>query len=234
MKQVTNEKLIQRNKRIGNITSIIGIAILAAGLVLNINPTPTKTLISFGALIVGFIVAQVSTYFVTKFSRSPRFDEIIADNLSKLNNKYTLYVYSTPVPMLLVGPYRIWIPIPISASGTIYYDKKWKQKGGSFLLKLFGQENLGRPGLDVEANEKQIREFLGKHLSESQIPPIKSIFVLLNPKAEIGDVENAPTPIVTVDALRRTIRKFDRKAEEEISQNERKELNDQLEGSKRD
>ena len=228
MQQVTNKKLIQRNKRIGNITSIVGIAILAVGLVLNINPTPTKTLISFGALIVGFIVAQVSTYFVTKFGRSPRFDELIADNLNKLNNKYTFHVYSSPVPMLLVGPYRLWIPIPISASGEIHYDGKWKQKGGSFLLKLFGQENLGRPGLDVEANEKQLREFLSKHFEEGQLPPIESILVVLNPKAEIGDVENAPTEIVTVDALRRTIRKHDRKSEEEIPQEAREKINDLL------
>ena len=228
MKNIVNEKLIKRNKKIGNITSIVGITILAAGLVLNFNPTPTKTLISFGALIVGFIIAQISTYFVTKFSRSPRFDELIADNLSKLNNKYTFYVYSSPVPMLLVGPYRIWVPIPITASGEIHFDKKWKQKGGSFLLKLFGQENIGRPGLDAEANKRQIHEFLTEHLEESEIPPIKPILVLLNPKAEIGDVEDAPMPIVSVDALRRTIRKFDRKTEEEMPKSERERLNNLL------
>ncbi len=231
MKQVTNEKLIQKNKRIGNITSIVGIAILAVGLILNINPTPTKTLISFGALIIGFIVAQVSTYFVTKFGRSPRFDELMAENLNKLNNKYTFYVYSSPVPMLLVGPYRLWIPVPISASGQIHYDGKWKQKGGSFLLKIFGQENLGRPELDVEANEKQMREFLSKHFDEGQLPPIESILVVLNPKTEIGDVEDAPTQIVTVDALRRTIRKYDRKSEEEIPAEFRENLNTLLGGS---
>lgn len=232
MKQITNEKLIKRNKRIGNITSIVGIAILAAGLILNISPTPTKTLISFGALIIGFIVAQVSTYFVTKFGRSPRFDELIAENLAKLNNKYAFYVYSSPVPMLLVGPYRLWIPTPISASGEIYYDKKWKQKGGSFLLKLFGQEKIGRPGLDVEANEKQIREFLDKHFKDSEFPPIKSILISMNPKAEIRNVEDAPTPIVTSDALRRTIRRFDRKAEDEFPQDVREKINVLLGGTK--
>jgi hypothetical protein len=170
---------------------------------------------------------------VTKFGRSPRFDELIAENLNKLNNKYTFYVYSSPVPMLLVGPYRLWVPIPISASGEIHYDGKWKQKGGSFLLKIFGQENLGRPGLDIEATEKQLREFLRKHYPEEELPPIKSVLVLLNPKAEIGDVEDAPTSIVTVDALRRTIRKYDRKAEEEIPQNEREKLNAILGGTER-
>ena len=226
MKQVINEKLIKRNKRIGNIASIIGIAILAAGLILNINPTPTRTFISFGALVIGFIISQISTYYVTKFGRSPRFDEIIADNLSKLNNNYTLFVYSSPVPLLLTGPSGLWIPIAVSASGEIYYDKKWKQSGGNFLLKIFGQENLGRPELEVNTNEKQIWEFLSDHFEDEQIPPINSILVSMHPKATLGDVEDAPTPIVEADALRRTIRRVDRKSEEEISKKDLETINE--------
>ncbi len=214
MNKVINEKLINRNKKIGNITSIVGITILAAGLILNFNPTPTKTMISFGALIIGFIVAQISTYYVNKFGRSPRFDEIIADNLSKLNNNYTLYVYSSPVPMLLTGPSGLWIPVALSASGEIYYDGKWKQRGGSFLLKLFGQEKLGKPELDVKANQNQITEFLSEHFEEGQMPPINSILVSLHPKATIDEVEDAPTMIVDANALRRNIRKIDRKTTE--------------------
>lgn len=216
MNKEINEKLINRNKKIGNIASIAGIAILGAGLVLNFNPTPTKTLISFGALIVGFIVAQISTYFVSRFGRSPRNDEIIAENLDKLNNDYTFYAYNTPVSLLLVGPYGIWIPHPIVASGEIYYDKKWRQRGGSFFLKFFGQENIGRPDAEVIDNEKRIRNLLLKNLDENEMPPINSILVSLHPKATIGNVENAPTPITELDGLRRTIRRYDRKSEVEI------------------
>lgn len=218
MKQITNEKLINRNKKIGNILSIAGIAILVGGLILNFNPNATKTLISFGALIIGFIVAQISTYFVNKFGRSPRFDELISDNLSKLNNNYTFYVYQSPIPMLLVGPAGLWIPIPITASGEIYYDKKWRQRGGGFLLKLFGQENIGRPALDVESHEKSMKDFLSEHLEDEEMPTINSVLVSIHPKATIGDIENAPTPLVQVDALRRYIRRVDRKVEEEIPQ----------------
>lgn len=214
MKIVRNDKLIKRNKVIGNVTSIVGIAILVGGLILSFNPSPTKTLISFIALIVGFIVAQVSTYFVTRFGREPRYDEIIADNLSKLSNDYTFYVYTSPISMLLVGPAGMWIPVPTSAAGEIRYDKRWKQRGGSLMLKLFGQENIGRPAMDIQSNEKEIRKFLSKDLPEDQIPPIKGILVTMNPNAVIGDVADAPELIVEAEALRRTIRKYDRKVED--------------------
>lgn len=226
MKQITNDKLITRNKKIGNITSILGIAILIGGLILNIKPDPTRTILSLGALIVGFVIAQISTFFVTRFGRSPRFDEIIASNLSKLNNEYTFFVYTSPVPMLLTSPHGIWIPVPVSVGGEIYYDGKWRQKGGNVMLKIFGQENLSKPEKDVAAREAQIRKFLEDNLGMDSIPPINNVLVSLHPKAIIGNVEDAPTPIVEVEALRRTIRKVDRKREEEISPELLNKIND--------
>ena len=187
MNKVINEKLIKRNKTIGNVLSISGFAILIGGLILNMNPTPTKTLVSFGALIVGFIVAQISTTYVTRFGRSPRFDEIIADNLSKLNNQYTFYVYNGPVPMLLVGPSGLWIPIPTIAAGEISYDNKWRQRGGSAFMKIFGQESIGKPELEIINQEKLIIDFLKKHVNEEQIPPTNFVLVSMNPKAVIGE-----------------------------------------------
>jgi energy-converting hydrogenase Eha subunit C len=225
MKKVINEKLIKRNKLIGNITSVGGIAILAAGLILNFNPTPLRTMISFAALIIGFIVAQISTHYVNRFARSPRFDEVIADNLSKLNNDYTFFAYSGLVPMILVGPSGMWVPVPVSASGEITYDKKWRQKGGSFLLRFFGQENIGNPDVEASANVRRINELLAQKLDEQEIPPVHSILVSLNPKAVIENIENAPVPMVQVNALRRHIRKVDRKMEEEISKETLQKIN---------
>jgi hypothetical protein len=230
MKLVINEKLIKRNKTIGNVMSFVGIAILIGGLVVSFNPTPTKTIISFASLIVGFIVSQASTFFVNRFARDPRFDEVIADNLNKLNNDYTLYVYSSPIPILLVGPQGFWMPVPVSASGEIYYDKKWKQHGGSFLLKLFGQENIGKPEVDVEANEKALNEFFRKYLPDMEVPTVSSVLVSMNPEAGIGDVDKAPLPIVDASALRRYIRKIDRKVEVDIAPEVLDEINDTLQG----
>lgn len=228
MKLIRNDKLINRNKKLGNILFIAGIAVLGTGLVLSFNPTTEKMLYSFAALIVGFILSQVSTFFVNRFGRSPRFDELIAENLAKFSNEYSLYVYTAPVPVLLVGPGGIWVPAPVNASGEIYYDKKWRQRGGSGMLKLFGQENLGKPEMDVANNEEELTKFLVKFLKEDEMPTINSILVSMNPKAEIGDVSEAPTPIVQFDALRRKIRKFERNSELVIPQEVLDKLNEAL------
>ena len=228
MNKVINEKLIERNKKIGKILSFVGIGVLAVGLILNFNPTPTRLLISLGALVLGFIISQISTFYVTRFNRKPRSDEIIAENLSKLGNDYSFYIYNSPIPMLLVGPTHIWIPVPVMASGEVYYNKKWKERGGSFLVKLLGQGNIGQSEREVKDYEKQIHDFLQNTLENEELPPVKSIFVILNPKVTVGDVEEAPIPIVHAAALRRKIRKFDRDSEKEISSEIIEKLNNKL------
>jgi hypothetical protein len=219
MKKVVNEKLIARNKKIGNIASFAGIAILMVGLILNFRPDPEQSYrvwLSFGALIVGFILAQFSTNLVNKFGRRPRIDELVGENLAKLNNSYTMYIYKSPVPMLLVGPSNIWIINPVLAGGEISYENKWKQRGGSFLFKFFGQESLGQPTAEAATTEKKLFDFLSQHISEENMPEINSVLVSINPKATIGDVSTAPVPIMKTDELRRFVRRIDRKTEGEI------------------
>jgi hypothetical protein len=130
--------------------------------------------------------------------------------------------------MLLVGPSGLWIPIPTIAAGEISYDNKWRQRGGSAFMKIFGQESIGKPELEIINQEKLIIDFLKKHVNEEQIPPTNFVLVSMNPKAVIGDVENAPVPIVDISSLRRFIRKNDRKEELKISETLIEKINETL------
>ncbi|MFH1447108.1 MAG: hypothetical protein ABIG43_06860 [Chloroflexota bacterium] len=212
MKLVINEKLINRNKRIGQIATFSSLAILAGGLFLAFQSDITRMLLSYVALIVGFITSQVGIYYTNRFGRNPRFDELFTKNLQKLSNQYTFYVYSSPIPMLLVGPSGFWLPIPISAGGNISYMKnRWRQQGGNFLMKLFAQEGIGRPSIEEAANISDLTKYIRK-VSEinDNLPPMQTVLVLMNENAEIGDVENAPTQIIHIKKLRRYLRKVDR------------------------
>ena len=169
MKLVINKKLINRNKLIGQIATFSSLAILAGGLFLAFQTDVTKMLLSYVALIIGFITSQVGIYYTNRFGRNPRFDELFIKNLKKLSNQYTFYVYSSPIPMLLVGPNGFWLPIPISAGGNISYRKnRWRQQGGNFLMKLFAQEGIGRPDIEETANIKDLTKYIHK-VSKSEI-----------------------------------------------------------------
>ncbi|MEJ5201317.1 MAG: hypothetical protein WHV66_03700 [Anaerolineales bacterium] len=207
MKIISNEKLIKRNRKIGQITTFASLAILAAGLVASFSQNYFN--LSFAALLLGFVLSQVGIYFGSRWGRSPRPDEKLSQALKGLDDKYFLYHYKTSVPHLLVGPAGIWILMPYPQGGTIYYDTnkdRWKQKGGSLYLKIFAQEGLGRPDLEAQSYEletqKYLRRFLGNNI---ELPPIQPILVFTNEKTVVQS-ENAPMHALNVTKLKDFIR----------------------------
>jgi hypothetical protein len=205
MKVVTNTKLIKRNAKIGQFTSIGALVILGIGLYISFK-MPDKFAYSLGALLLGFFMSQIGMYYGNRWGRSPRPDELIDKGLKGLGREYTVYHYVTAASHLLVGPAGIWTLMPYYQSGVIVYEKKrWKSKGGGFLqsyLRLFGQENMGRPEIESETEIEATRRYLTKILPEdSEIPPIKALLLFTSPKVELK-IENAPLPAITPKELK--------------------------------
>ncbi len=149
MKIYSNDKLINRNRKIGNITSLLSIVILGVGMVFSFRDKDGSYLAyTFGALIVGFLLFQIGNFYMSKWGKSPRPDERLNAVLKGLDDKYSLYHYITPISHLLVGPAGIICLLPYQQAGTIRYDadkNRWRQTGGNFFLKTFGGEGLGNP-----------------------------------------------------------------------------------------
>jgi hypothetical protein len=209
MKIIRNEKKIKRNARIAQFAMISGLVVLAGGMFISFR-YPEQFSISLLALILGFILSQVGIYFTNRWGRRPRPDEVLDQGLKGLDNKYTLYHYSTPVSHLLVGPAGVWVLIPYHQRGTITYSKgRWRQRGGNLYLKIFAQEGLGRPDLEVIGDIENLQKFLSKNLPEESLPPIEAALVFTNPSAEISisEDEEPPAETLPVAKLKDLIRK---------------------------
>ena len=207
MKIYTNEKLISRNRRIGQVTTVSSLAILALGLYLSFQGSTQLITYSFLALILGFILSQVGIYMGNRFGRRPRLDETIDAALKGLDDKYSLVHYATPVSHLLLGPAGIWVILPYPQGGSITFQKnRWRQKGGNFYLKIFAQEGLGRPDLEVASNTTDLKRFFEKTSPNVEFPPVQTVLVFTNEKATI-DAKDAPTPTLPILKLKDFIRK---------------------------
>lgn len=208
MKVLSNEKVIRRNTQIGNYASLAALLILAGGMVISFT-MQEQVYIAFGALMVGFILSQFGIYFGNRFGRSPRADERITSALKGLTKDYTLYHYLTPVNHLLVGPAGVWVLELYHQRGTITYEKnRWRQKGGGLLLgylKIFAQEGLGRPDLEVQTDLDALRGALKKSLGDA-LPPLNAALLFYDPRAEI-QADKAPHPTLKIDQLKDFLRK---------------------------
>jgi len=212
MKLVRNDKHINRNKLIGKIITFASLGVLGLGLYFAFKKDMTLIFYSYICLIVGFILTQIGLNFVNRYGRSPRYDEIFGTAFEKLRHEYTYYVYSSPLPMLLMGPCRIWMPIPVNATGEIsYQDGKWVHKTRNRIQKMMGQDSVGKPDKEVA----EASAVLSKYLTEKGIPAemhpeLKPIMVVFLKETQLGDTSTAPYPVVALEDLKRYIRRVDR------------------------
>jgi hypothetical protein len=210
MKVITNDKLIKRNGRLGQIATFTGLAVLIGGMFVSFKYQQIAG-IAWIALLIGFALSQVGLYFGNRWGRHPRPDELLDQGLKGLNDQFTIYHYQTPAAHLLVGPTGLWVLMPYYQVGKIVYEKgRWKQKGGGFMqkyLRLFAQEGIGRPDLEGPSEAQSLTKFLKNKLPDgTPVPEPRPVLVFLSEKAEL-EVDEAPIPTLAVKKLKDTIRK---------------------------
>jgi hypothetical protein len=114
------------------------------------------------------------------------------------------------VSHLLVGPAGVWIILPYYQRGTITYEKnRWKQRGGGIslaYLKIFAQEGLGRPDLDLKSEINNLTSFFKKNLVIE--PPSLNSVLIFTDKRAVVNAEDAPIPTMPADGLKDFIRRY--------------------------
>mgnify|MGYP006282136845 CR=1 FL=1 len=207
MKINTNQKLIDRNAKIGRYSGIASLLILGGGMYLSFRYSE-QVWYSMAALILGFTLSQVSIYYSNRFGSSPRPDQRLNEALKGLDDRYAVYHYSSPVSHLLVGPAGIWTLVPYHQKGTITYEEgkgRWKRKGGNIYLKFFAQDSLGRPSLEIDAARENVDQYLSK-IPDFEPPEVRAALVFTHPEAEV-EVEEAPHPTLHALQLKKELRK---------------------------
>lgn len=208
MKIIKNEKLINRNGKIGQWMSLGALVVLGLGMYISFTK-PELFTYSLICLAVGFIMTQVGMYMGTRYGRSPRPDEKLDAGLKGTHSEFSIYHYSSPAPHLLVGPAGVLVVHPIHQGGRIYYEKnRWKAKGGGFMqsyMRVFGQEGLGRPDIEAEGEVQAVRRFLEKKMEGTNVPEVKPILVFTNDQVEL-EAGASPLPAMKLKQFKEFLR----------------------------
>jgi len=208
MKIIKNEKLIERNGKIGQWTSLGALLVLGAGMYISFSK-PQWFTYSIICLLVGFVMTQIGMYMGNRWGRSPRPDEKFDSGLKGLHSEFNIFHYSAPVPHLLVGPSGVWVLLPFHQKGKVIFEKnRWKMSGGGFLqryMRIFGQESLGRPDIDAENEVQTLNKFFAKKLETTFAPEVKPILVFTSDEVEINAGES-PIPALNLKQLKEFMR----------------------------
>ena len=207
MKIIENTKLIDRNKKIAKYSSYATFAFIALSFYFSRKSDAASMIYTLIALLLCMVVWQISMYFTARWGAKVCPHEMISSALKGLDDKYTLYHYATPVSHLLASSNGLWIILPELAGGKISYSEgKWKQKGGSTFLKIFGQDSLGRPDAESLLEINDLQKALDK--KGIQIDPglIKPLALFFNKKAELS-VNDAPIACIPSDKAKEFLRR---------------------------
>jgi hypothetical protein len=208
MKTIKNEKLIKRNASIGNWTSLAALAVFAGGMYISFT-RQELAIYSLIALLLGFTLTQIGMYMGNKFGRSPRPDEKLDAGLKGLQNEFVMYHYMSPASHLLIGPAGVWVLRPYHQRGRVTFHKnRWRISGGGFLqsyMRIFGQESMGRPELEIESEISSVKKYLSRKMAETEIPEIYPLMVFTDENIEL-EVEGAPIPTMKLKQIKDFIR----------------------------
>ncbi|HIQ05471.1 MAG TPA: hypothetical protein EYH31_07205 [Anaerolineae bacterium] len=213
MRFQSNEKLIRRRAKIGQYASLIGLGVLLAGMVLSFqarpnNPNSSRWIaISFLALAVGFIAANIGTYNLRRFGRSPRPDQAVAATLKGFDDRYRFYSWLLPANYVLLGPPGLFVFLARDQDGLIRCDGgRWRQPFSlGRLLTLFAQEGVGNPSKELREEIERLRGFIAANLPEAADVPIHGSVVFFNPKVRL-ELNNPDVPVLTTKQVKGFIR----------------------------
>lgn len=242
---------IQNRDKWGKRFSMTGLAILFIGLLASFIPSwyppevvgPTAlirflqanwTTISFIALPLGFICANIGSYNINRFSRRrwpgnkqmARPDEVLQRALKGIDNKYAYHAYSLPASYVVAGPCGLLVFLAKSDKGRVVATgDRWREPFSiGRLMTVFAREGIGRPQRDLELQQQDLRKLLEQIDAESGVEeeieeqkgegqtialvdtPMDGAVVFLNGDMQI-ELENPVPTGLRVDQVKQFIRR---------------------------
>jgi len=204
MRVTSNTKLIKRRSKLGLITSLAGIGVLAVGMAASFRPQIAW--VSLIALVLGFMLAQFGSYNLRRWGRTPRPDQVIEEAMKGFDDRYHFYAWTLPVPYVLLSPQGLYTFVTRDQTGNISSDgKTWKSKFSlSRMFMLFAQEGLGNPTEEARLHAAKLTEWIRTKLPEVAVN-VQPAVVFIDARVEL-EVTDAPIPVLEPKNIKKWLR----------------------------
>ena len=211
MRLIANESQIKIRTRIGEIAPLAGAGLLIVGMAI-LFLKPEWLWIASIIVWVGFLGSLIGSYFVGRYMGPLAHHVKVPEALKGLDNSYTLLMYKTAAPFVLLDAGGLTVITVRSQGGHITYaDGKWKHKEKMGGLKRFaGQEGVGRPDQIAKVEMDDLQRSLRKRLPEGLEIPVRAVILFVHPDALL-EVEDSPVPVFRMPELKRWLRREGRR-----------------------
>ncbi|TKJ30174.1 MAG: hypothetical protein CEE40_05880 [Chloroflexi bacterium B3_Chlor] len=204
MRTTSDEELIARGGRVGQVANFIALVMVFGGLLVSF--TPWK-LISVALIALGVLMYTVGHRGVEQAAREPRFIRQLVDALAGFDDRYHLYSHVLPGDHVLLTPHGVFVLVLKGVDGRIrsFKDKWVRDLSLRRLLRFFTEESLGNPTKEVQRQVKRVQKYVEQHNPELEVD-VQGLVVFVNPKARL-EVTDSSVPVLPLRRLKSYVRR---------------------------
>jgi hypothetical protein len=203
MRTTTDEEMVARGGRIGQLATFIGLVMVFGGLIASFTLYRVMTVF---IVALGVVMYTLGTRGQEQTSREPLHIKQVTDALSEFDDRYRLYNYVLPAPHVLLTPHGVFVLVVKGVDGRIrcFKDKWLRDMSLRRMLRFFTEESLGNPTKEAAQDVEKLQKYLEEHAPGVQAN-ISSLVVFVNPGARL-EITTAPLPVLPVRRLKNHIR----------------------------
>ncbi len=205
MRTTTDEEMMARGGRVGQVAIFMALVMVGAGLVVSFTAWKIIAVILVG---LGVVMYTVGNRQLSQATRDPRLIQQLVDALKGFDDRYHLYNHILPGDHVLLTPHGLFVLVVKGVDGRIrcFKDKWVRDFSLRRLLRFFTEEPLGNPTKDAERDVKKVREYIEKHNPGADVD-IQGLVVFVNPQARL-EVTDTLLPVLPLRRLKGYIRKI--------------------------
>jgi hypothetical protein len=193
MRIIRNERRIRVLSFVGRYATLAGLLTLLAGLIISFAK-PEWIVPLLVSVTLGIGLSVVGGFFADRYASPLAHHDALARTLKGLDDSHALLQYVLPAPHVLLEPGGCTAFVVKAQGGQVTYDDgRWKHRQrGKFFRQFAGQEGLGLPHVEAEAQARKLERWLEANQLDADVP-VRAAIVFVNPQVEL-DVVDSPAP----------------------------------------
>ena len=113
MEAFINDSFLKRRRKLASWSTYVAIGALVLGLIMSTR----QLAVSYALLLVGMLGATVGSQLTAAYVREPRADSVLAESLSGMDKRFSLYCYYLPSHHVVASHHGMTVLMPRARSG---------------------------------------------------------------------------------------------------------------------
>jgi hypothetical protein len=204
MRTTTNEEMLARGGRVGQVATAIGVVMVFGGLIASFTQYKMMTIF---AVALGVVMYTLGSRGQEQAVREPRLIQKLAETLNEFDDRYHLYNHVLPADHVLLTPHGVFVLVARGMGGRIrcFRDKWVRDFSLGRILRFFTEESLGNPSKEVQRDVEKVEKYLQEHAPDLK-PEIQGLVVFADPTARL-EITSASAPVLPLRRLKSHVRK---------------------------